>query len=171
MWPQTPSGRLAIASGSLAMRSRMCHLDRQSPRGRFGWLCATNNGGRLCDSVPGRRAGQPLRDENRVRAPATPPRAAGTLAEGARSASTATGMWDRCGDSETRTPTSKGIHRPASASSGSPRVDAVAAVAGLQLGAASAPQVRKHAAAQEDPADLGVASHPPCPLAQRPIRQ
>ena len=70
---QAPSGRPAIAAGTLAMRSRMCHLDRQSPRGRFGWLCATNNGGRLCDSVPGRRAGQPLRDENRVRAPATLP--------------------------------------------------------------------------------------------------
>ena len=44
MWPQTSSGRPAIAAGTLAMRSRMCHLDRQSPRGRFGWLCATNNG-------------------------------------------------------------------------------------------------------------------------------
>lgn len=43
-----------------------------------------------------------------------------------------------------------------------------AAVAGLQLGAASAPQVWKHAAAEQDPADLGVASHPPRPLAQRP---
>ena len=46
MWPQTPSGRLAIAAGTLAMRSRMCHLDRQGPRGRFGWLCVTDNGGK-----------------------------------------------------------------------------------------------------------------------------
>jgi len=48
---QTSSGRPAVAAGSLAMRSRMCHLDRQSPRGRVGWLCGTNNGGRVCDSL------------------------------------------------------------------------------------------------------------------------
>jgi len=71
---QTSSGRLAIAAGGLAMRSRMCQLDRQSPRGRFGWLCGSNNGGRLCDSVrddahqPGARRGwlKPARRAGRV---------------------------------------------------------------------------------------------------------
>ena len=72
--PTTSSGRPAIAVGTLAMRSRMCHLDRQSPRGRFGWLCGSNNGGRLCDSVrddahqPGARRGwlKPARRAGRV---------------------------------------------------------------------------------------------------------
>jgi hypothetical protein len=33
------------------MKSGICQLNRQSPRGRFGWLCVTNNGDCSCDDL------------------------------------------------------------------------------------------------------------------------
>ena len=63
-------------------------------------------------SGPARRP--PLRNENRIRAAVTPPRAVGTPTEGACSASTATGKWDRSGDFDTGSLLLEGIHRTAS---------------------------------------------------------
>src|SRR5436305_2470833 len=82
---------------------------------------------------PGPTCRPPFRNENRVRAAAIPPRAVGTPAEGARSASTATGKWDRCRDSDTRAPSSKGIYRPARAQTGTGASDAEMLVAALGL--------------------------------------
>jgi hypothetical protein len=113
-----PARRRAIAPRTLAMKSRIRNLNRQTPRDHLGWLCVANNGDCLCDRMPCRLPPPPLTNENRVRAAPTPPRAVRTHAEGARSASTATEKWDRCGDSDTRAPTPKGIHRTASDKSG-----------------------------------------------------
>jgi len=44
-----PVRRRAIVARTLAIHRHICHLNRQSPRGRFGWLCVTNNGDCLCD--------------------------------------------------------------------------------------------------------------------------
>ena len=38
-----PARRRVIAARTLAIKSRICHLNRQSPSGRVGWLCVTNN--------------------------------------------------------------------------------------------------------------------------------
>ena len=35
------------------MKLRICQVNRQSLRGRFGWLCVTNNGDCLCDDLRG----------------------------------------------------------------------------------------------------------------------
>jgi hypothetical protein len=44
-------GRRAIAPRTLALESRIRQVDRQSPRGCFGWLCVTNNGDCLWDRL------------------------------------------------------------------------------------------------------------------------
>jgi hypothetical protein len=49
---QTPLGEMSSAARSLAMKLRVRQVYRQSPRGRFGWLCVTNNGDCLCDDLP-----------------------------------------------------------------------------------------------------------------------
>ena len=51
------------------------------------------------------------------------------------------GKWDRCGDSDTRAPTSKGIHRPASTTTSGPEVEGVASAASPGFARARATRV------------------------------
>jgi len=40
-----------VLAWPMALASRICHLNRHRPRETIGWLCVTNNGTRLCDSL------------------------------------------------------------------------------------------------------------------------
>ena len=51
-----PVWRRAIPPRTLALGPRICQSERQRPRRRVGWLCVTNNGDCLGDSLHGEAA-------------------------------------------------------------------------------------------------------------------